>query len=116
MAQFVREMSQAEIAALGTEDVVAVLAVHQRDAADREYALYVVNNLMPSVEIAKCTFEVLAGNAHDSSRVVAWVDGKRLNKTLFYATTVCVDAGEGVVGVTIVCTKLPGKKSVIENA
>jgi hypothetical protein len=114
MAQFMREMSQAEIATLTTEDVVAVLAVHESGAAARDYVLYVVNNLMPQVDIAKCTFEVLAGSPRDSSPAVDWLDEKRLLKTLFYGTTVSVNAGEGVVRVTIVVTKLPGQKTVLE--
>ncbi|MCD4706254.1 MAG: hypothetical protein K8S62_00775 [Candidatus Sabulitectum sp.] len=114
MAQFVRKMSNEEIATFDTEDVVAVLAVHQSATANMEYILYVISTLMPSVGIDKCTFEVLDGNPRDSSSVIAWIEEKRLLKTLFYATTVFANAGVGVVGVTIVCTKIPGRKTVIE--
>ncbi len=113
-AQFIRNMNHDEIAALSNEDVVAIAAVHDKGIVKNDYARHVVNYFIPNVDISDCLFEVLTGNARDSSLVTEWLEEKRLLKTLFYATSVFGDAGEGSVGVTIVCTKIPGKKTVIE--
>lgn len=113
-ARFVRQMNHDEIAALSNEDVVAVAAVHEKGMVKNDYARHVVNYFIPNVDISDCLFEVLTGDAQDSSLVTEWLEKKRLLKTLFYATSVFGNAGDGNVGVTIVCTKIPGKKTVIE--
>jgi len=109
-AQFIRNMNHGEIAALSNEDVVAIAAVHDKGIVKNDYARHVVNYFIPNVDISDCLFEVLTGNARDSSLVTEWLEEKRLLKTLFYATSVFGDAGEGSVGVTIVIICNPKQK------
>jgi len=106
-----REMTQQEIAALRTQDVVFVLVV--RESGSKEYETHLIRCMLPNVDIASLDIEGWIGDPHDHEPILDRLEQKNLLQTLFYATTMFVDAGEGTASITIVGTKIPGKKSVL---
>lgn len=103
MGVFFNDMSQAQIAGLGSKDVMAVIMVHECPRAMDGYEEHLLNHLIPKVSFSGMRVHSRWGaDPLDADFGYKIVEDNGYLNSVFHGTITRVNAGHGLTSIVII--------------